>query len=140
MIWFAVFHPTAGGWAKVLRQRFCHVSLAGYANDTWVHLDVGRDGVEVNTIYAHDEVNGYLSFLLEYMVLVKVGHVDRPGKQFFRPMTCVSFVKHALGLRSGALLPDGLFRSLSLEHEVLDASTQTTGRSPDPAGAHSRPA
>ncbi len=125
MIWHVVFHPGKSLWSK----RFRHVSLAGFSNDTWLHLDLSRDGVAATPIYAHDEVEDYLTLLLAYYTVVRFGPVAGRSRSFFRPMTCVSFVKHTLGVRSGALRPDGLFRDLVQDYgaRVLNESGETSG-------------
>lgn len=109
LIWHVVFHPGRRWWSR----QFCHVSLAGYSNDTWLHLDVQRGGVNVASIYHHDEVKDYLTYLLAHHTVVRFGPTqERVSRCFFSPLTCVSFVKHVLRCRSSALRPDSLFRDL----------------------------
>lgn len=116
LIWHVIFHREKRWWGK----RFSHVSLAGYSNDTWLHLDLHLYGVSVASIYHHDEVDAYLQFLLANYTVVRFGPSICQSRSFFKPMTCVAFVKHVLGLRSGALRPDTLFRDLVRNHEVLN--------------------
>lgn len=118
VIWHVVFHPGSLLWSR----NFRHVSLAGYSNETWLHLDLNRTGVSVSPIYHYQEVNDYLSYLAAYYTLVKWGPAE-VAPHFLAPMNCVSFVKHALGVRSGALLPDGLFQILTRKYkcEVINA-------------------
>ncbi|MFY0633675.1 MAG: hypothetical protein JXQ91_07680 [Vannielia sp.] len=119
VIWHVVFHP-----GPCIYGRFMHVGLAGYWDDTWLHLDLHRLGVHVNMIHRHDEVQDYLATLLGNYTVVRFGPArDRPGG-FFRPLTCVSFVKQTLGIRCGALRPDGLLRDLlrDFNAEMLNAS------------------
>jgi len=117
MIWHVVFHPGPCLWGK-----YRHVSLAGYSNETWVHLDLSIYGAHIAAIYAHDEVNDYLTFLLAHYTVLRFGSANGAKSHFLRPMTCVSFVKHVLGLRSGALRPDGLLRFLisNCDVEILN--------------------
>lgn len=137
MIWHVIFHPKEKRhwWA----HRFSHVSLAGYHNETWTQLDLGRGGVDVRCFYAHDEVHGYLAYLTGHHTVVRFGEALGPGKFFWRPMTCVSFVKHTLGVRSRALRPDGLFTSLIRDNNaVIVNETQGStgnGRTESPARA-----
>lgn len=127
VIWHVIFHPREKGdwWAR----RFSHVSLAGWTNETWIHLDLGRSEVDLRAFYAHDDVNDYLSSLLTHYTVVKFGAVDTPGQSFMRPLTCVSFVKHVLGVRSRALLPDQLFRILKSQYgaETLNEGENCRG-------------
>lgn len=114
MIWHVIFHPGKAWYAK----RFSHVSLAGFCNDTWLHLDLTDEGVIASPIYAYDEVEDYLTLLLAHYAVVRFGPSLGQGRHFFAPMTCVSFVKHVLGIRSGALRPDGLFSDLIEKFDV----------------------
>jgi len=129
MIWHVIFHPGKAWYAG----RFSHVSLAGFCNDTWLHLDLTNEGVIASPIYAYDEVEDYLTLLLATYAVVKFGPSAGKSRSFFAPMTCVSFVKHVLGVRSGALRPDGLFRDLidkfdaRLLNEVPKATSGNAG-------------
>jgi len=136
LIWHVVFHPGRRFWSR----RFCHVSLAGYSNDTWLHLDLQRHGVNAAAIYHHDEVQKYLEFLLTYYTVVKFGpSIPQPSRSFFGPMTCVSFVKHMLRLRSSALRPDTLFRDLlRIEGtEIVNEDAETQGARGNPGAKSS---
>jgi len=110
MIWFVVFHPKERRhwWAK----KFSHVSLSGFSNETWTNVDLGRTGVDIRVFYARDEVHDYLTYLTGHHTVLRFGKAIEPGRCFLSPMTCVGFVKHTLGVRSRALLPDQLFESL----------------------------
>lgn len=117
MIWYVIFHPKEKRhwWAR----RFCHVSLAGFSNETWTQVDLGRAGVDVRVFYAHDEVRDYLSYLTAHHTVVRFGQSLGPGSCFWSPMTCVGFVKHTLGIRARALRPDGLFTILSRDNNSV---------------------
>lgn len=133
MIWFVIFHPAQGEWWT---RKFRHVSLAGYANETWLHIDVQRKGVGVAAIYSHDEVTDFLSFLLAHYTVVKFGPALGNSRHFLQPMSCVSFVKHTLGVRSGALRPDGLFRTLVQNYgSEVQGETQRSNRDDKPETA-----
>lgn len=126
MNWHVVFHPREKKhwWAK----RFSHVSLAGFENNTWVHLDLGRATVDVQAFYAQQEVEDYLSYLTAYHTVVQFGQAKGDGFGFWRPMTCVSFVKHTLGIKSCALRPDGLFEILTVGNnsvKIYDAQSSS---------------
>ncbi len=125
VIWHACFHPEKRWWGGV----YSHVSLAGKAEDTWIHLDFHNLGVSVTTIYRYDEVQDYLTFLLASYAVVRVGVAQPTGRQFLRPMTCVGFVKHLLGLQCGAVRPDSLFRHLLRDKGGvwLNEKLETTG-------------
>ncbi len=112
ILWYALFLREKKWWSG----KYSHVSLAGYADETWIMLDLHRSGVSVGVIHRHDEVIDFLSYAQAYHDIVKFGFVEARKSRFLRPMTCVSFVKHALGVRSGALRPDALFTSLIRDH------------------------
>lgn len=115
VIWYAVFAPKKKHhwWAR----KFGHVSLLAYSNDTWTHIDLHRHRVDVRTFYAHDEVRDGLSFLLHYNTILKVGPA-KDVSHFYMPLTCVTFVKHTLGIPSRALRPDALYRTLVHDHNA----------------------
>jgi hypothetical protein len=117
MIWFVVFHPKEEHqwWAR----DFGHVSLSGFENETWLHLDLGRPGVNVRTLFTHDDKMDYLSFLTAHHSVLQFGEARSKSHGFMRPMTCVSFVKHTLGVRSCALFPDQLFHILIRDHNAV---------------------
>lgn len=125
LIWHVVFHPGKSAWGRKYR----HVSLAGYSNDTWLHLDLNNIGVCVANIYHHDEVRDYLSYLLTYYTVLRFGPTLGKSRSFWMPMNCVSFTKHVLGVRSSALRPDGLASTLIHKYgsEVLNESQSTSG-------------
>lgn len=129
IIWHVVFHPGPCLWG-----RFKHVGLAGYWDDTWLHLDLHRGGVQTALIHRHDEVQDYLITLLGNYTVVRFGPAREGGRCFGRPMTCVSFVKHTLGIRSGTLRPDGLLRDLlrDFDAEMLN-ETEHGGANPGAA-------
>jgi len=113
IIWHVCFHDNARWWGQQ-----SHVSLAGYSGETWLHLDLQRGGVSCALIYAHDDVGQYLDFLLENYAVLRFGPCRGRSRSFFAPLTCVSFVKHVLGVRSGALRPSALYRDLVGEYRA----------------------
>lgn len=134
LIWHVIFHP-----GRLWGGKYRHVSLAGYADTTWINLDLHRGGVAMSLIYRHDEVHDYLTFLNAHYTIIKFGPArsSRMG-QFGRPLTCVGFAKHLLGFKSGALRPDGLLRDLT-----RDRDAELINEAQDPirnSGAESSPA
>lgn len=135
MIWHVIFHPGPSWWSREFR----HVSLAGYSNDTWLHLDLGNHGVTAAPIFAFEEVQDYLTLLLAHYTVLRFGPPLSERRHLLRPMTCVTFVKHVLGIRSGALRPDGLFRDLvqNYDAQVLNESRKApSGNTGTEATAH----
>ena len=88
LIWHVIFHPERRWWSG----KHSHVSLAGFANDTWLHIDLQRAGLSVASIYHFDEVENFLTFLLSHYTVVRFGPSIDEKRHFLRPMTCVAFV------------------------------------------------
>jgi hypothetical protein len=126
MIWFVAFHPRQPHhwWART----YGHVSLMGHERETWLHLDLGRDGVETSIFHQYDEVQDFLSYMTAYHTIVRAPELPKARAHFLRPLTCVAMVKHTLGLPSCALLPDQLFTTLTLKYsaEVMNATVPAT--------------
>ena len=112
--WFIVFHPvSATTWLNRLPLRFRHVSAFAYvhAAGCWLLYDV--QFWATRHIVLPDNA-GALDFLAGFTEGCTVLHMKRAGPShlWFRAgFWCVPAIKHLLGLRSGALLPSGLFRS-----------------------------
>lgn len=109
-------------WAR----RYSHVTMFFYGGDTWVHIDIERRGVQIEVHYAHEQVQDFLSRVLHYALVVKLP--QRVRSHFLEPMTCVSFIKHAFGIRSCALFPDGLLRTLRKNPDVEILNEEPEGR------------
>ena len=147
VIWHVCFHDEPRWWGKR-----SHVHLAGYADGTWLHLDLQKKGFCAGMIYAHDDVGRYLDFLLENYAVLRFGPCRGRSAAYLGPMTCVGFVKHVLGVRSGALRPWGLSRDLvrvygaewlndpeSSRSHTGAAAADGSGSDPEPAGNANRP-
>lgn len=113
IVWHACFHDDKKWWGR----KYSHVSLAGYAEDTWLHLDLHRTGVSMAAIFKYQEVEDFRQHLLKNFAVVRVGITETPSFSFAGPMTCVGFAKHVLGVRSCALRPDALFRCLIRDYD-----------------------
>ena len=118
-LWHVLFHrPPKRRWYA---REFSHVSIAFRQNETWVHLDLHASGFRPGVYFTFDEVQDFLAHACATTTIVRLQHVPIRS-HFLRPMSCVSFVKHVMGLRSRALLPDTLFRDLVENHggEVIN--------------------
>lgn len=135
MIWYVVFHPKRPEhwWAR----RFGHVSLMGYERETWVHVDLGRHGVQTEIFHTYDDVTEFLSYMLHYHTVVRAPVCSAPRFHFARPLTCVAMVKHTIGLPSRALLPDGLFRTLTRDFNAEIANENPESPKGNGGTAHS---
>ncbi len=125
VVWHVIFHRREKHqwWAR----RYGHVSVVGFVNETWMHLDLNRSGFIAEAFFSYDERQEFLSKCLCYSDVVRVPVLSESRSHFMRPMTCVSFVKQVLGLRSRALLPDQLFDTLTQNHgaEWLNEQTES---------------
>lgn len=116
VIWHVLFYPKkpAHFWAR----KYGHVGLAGWCDETWVHLELTRGRFDVQTYYRHDEVEDFLSQCLTYTDMLRMPDVGKPISHFGRPMTCTALVRHTLGIRERALLPDRLFGILRENYDA----------------------
>ena len=117
-------------WAR----RYGHISTFWHEKDTWVHLNAEHLGFEAGVFHEHDEVEDFLTYMFAHTLVVR--HEVLLRSHFFWPMTCVSITKHAFGIESRALFPDGLLRTLrkSRHAEILNEIQEGQGN----AGAGSR--
>lgn len=115
IVWYVCFHHGKCLWGR----RFRHVSLVGFHDGTWIDIDLHRRGASIATFFRHDEVEEYRRTVLSTTTLVYFGPPQNPTmRSFLRPLTCVAFVKHTLGIKCGALRPDTLFRNLKRDFDV----------------------
>lgn len=137
VIWYVAFSPKkkTHWWSR----KFGHVSVFGWTNETWIGLDLQRNEVDVRAFFTHDDTSDYISYMLTHFTVLKFGYALPVSKTFFQPMTCVSFVKHVLGVNSCALLPDSLFRILLRKYdaEIIDAAQSPPGDGSTEANADS---
>lgn len=114
-VWFVVFHTHAATpWLDRLPiGRFKHVSAFAYVHGGkgWLICDVQLEAFRQIFLPDSPAALDYLATMTEGCAVL---HMRRQGasKVWFRfGFWCVPAIKHLLGLRSGALLPDALFRS-----------------------------
>lgn len=115
--WLIVFHPHSTWWVERLCPgRWKHVSAVGFVPEAnaWVALswELGRMRVcvvpDVNFL---DWFGGWCGEGVG-VLRVEAPTFDRGGWRPRLGLFCASMVAHVLGLRRGALWPDGLWRSL----------------------------
>ncbi len=122
--WLVAFHEAAGTpWVNWVPGRFKHVSMVAYFRDarSWVVYDPALVGTRV-VLYADtdaglNELGLWLDDALVVRMPARTQDVALMRTQGGAPLGlgrvgfwCVPAVRHALGLRSRALLPDGLLR------------------------------
>lgn len=111
--WLVFFWPSSKmPWLdRLLPGRFKHVSAAGYVAETatWLFVNPQRGRTIVEAIPDGDEAFRLNGWCDRAEVIVMPRGFDL-GYRFRGPFSCVSVVAALLGLRSGALRPDGLYR------------------------------
>lgn len=140
--WLVLFHTTSTPWVDFLVPgKFKHVSALGYvpATETWVSYSYECARTRISLVRGGEDFDRWFAAAAHDAAVLRV-----PSPPFnearWRPrlgLTCVSAVKHLLGLRSGALLPDGLWRHLAasgaeiVQHEHLSSEGRSPRRDPD---------
>lgn len=115
--WMVIFHRRSTRWVEAICPgRFKHVSLAGFVPEAkgWVVLSWELARVRVGIVKDGD----FETWLPEWAglgggcLLAKAPDFDTGPYRPRLGLVCVSMACHVLGLRGGALLPDGLWRLL----------------------------
>jgi hypothetical protein len=110
--WFIVFSPDCRHWlTRWLPGRFKHVYAVGWCREARVFtvIDYAFTGVTVFVLPGSNDGDGWLAEITAGCgVLEMPVRAARPRVQPFA--LCTTFVKHLVGLRSGALRPDALWR------------------------------
>lgn len=148
--WIVIFHRDAARWIETICPgRFKHVSMAGFIPETksWVVLSWGVAVMRVGIV--RDE--NFEHWLPEWAgsgggCLLARSPDNDSGSWWPRFGLCVPMVCHVLGIRSGALLPDTLWRLLLANGaEVIVDGTPESARADGPgenptASGRARPA
>jgi hypothetical protein len=147
-----IFHRNSTRWVEaVCPGRFKHVSMAGFVPETksWVVLSWELARLRTGIVMDAD----FVAWLPEWAgpsggcLLVRSPDFDIGSWRPRLGLVCVSMACHVLGLRGGALLPDGLWRLLLANGaqivadgtENRDPRTDRVGEGPA-AGRRARPA
>jgi hypothetical protein len=134
--WLLVFETKCDWrWRRLIPGKFKHVFAVGYvaAIETWIVYSVERDGTKVGAFRPGADFNSWLGSVIPHagVLRIKTQHAARRMPWF--SFWCVPAVKHLLGLRSGALWPDQLWRyCLANGAEIVvdaDAGTGSGDRS-----------
>lgn len=100
-------------WSRFLRPGFRHCCAASFYSDLglWVYFNPTRRGTVIQ-IFTPDEFGPRFQGLINEsaaIVRVRSQHCRRSASAAF---FCVGAIKALLGIRSGALVPMGLYRDL----------------------------
>lgn len=132
--WLLIFE-TKCDWrfARLIPGRFKHVFTVGYCADidTWMVYSVERDGTKIGAWRPGDDFERWLSGVVPHAGVLRVEAAGTATRMPWFTFWCVPAVKHLLGLRSGALWPDQLWRyCLANGAEIVvdaDAAAQHSG-------------
>lgn len=119
--WFLIFDPECDtAWVRRwVRQKYLHVSAIGWLEwaQAWVIYDVSLGSTKIEVWPASDpKLVPLFDRIEEKCVTVLVRpRGERGGYGWRWGFWCVPAMKHLLGIRCGALLPDGLLRHLLAE-------------------------
>lgn len=128
--WFVVFDPVAANpWVqRLVPGRFKHVRACAFVPvlRLWLFYDVALANTLVLALPDGEEAERYIATFTagcEQIAMVP----RRYGRPRLLPFTCVSAVKHLIGLNSGALRPDALYRDCLAAGGTLLAQRYTAG-------------
>lgn len=132
--WFVVFRERSVSriLGALTPGRRKHVSAFGYCPGVklWLVYDVQWSGTRI-MLMAQSEVLAWVGDA-EMVKIARIGH--RMGLSSRFAFTCVSAVKHLIGLRCVAATPDALYRHILRN----GGTTISDARHPAPAAARSR--
>lgn len=136
--WTVAFHRTSPyWWVRLLAVgRYKHVSAFSYVPQCsmWVYFDVTLAGTKLILLPDSEAATLWIAERTHDADLVQVKSGSRRHPPI-APFYCVSALKSLIGLRSSALLPDGLFRDcVANGAEILDGTSRSQSR-PDGCGA-----
>lgn len=119
--WTLCFDETGGHWlSRWIPGRFKHVRAFGFVpvQDIWIFYDVTLKGTVLRAARFNTAAAGrLLSAWSANSQLVSIEPVAQ-SRRFPCGFWCVTAIKHLIGLRSGALRPDALWRDC-LEHGAV---------------------
>ena len=110
--WYLVFAPDCRHWlTRLLPGRFKHVYAIGWCPEArvFVVVDYAFEGVSVLVVPGSVEGDGWLAQMTAGCGVLEM-QAQRTPPRVQRFALCTTFVKHLVGLRSGALRPDALWR------------------------------
>jgi hypothetical protein len=114
--WLILFHEQSTPWvSRLCPGRFKHVSALAHVPDAaaWVSLSWELARLRVGLIADRDFERWFAAASADAAVLrMKAPAFDHGPLRLRAGLTCISMVKHLIGLRSGALWPAGLWRDL----------------------------
>jgi hypothetical protein len=126
--WFVVFHPDCvAWWARLIPGRFKHVSAFAWVEGcrVWVFYDVSLAQTKVMVLPEGQAAIDRLALWTAHCSILKVRARARARERIRLVFSCVSAIRHLVGVTGGALRPDALMRDLlrSGAEMVFDGSS-----------------
>lgn len=127
--WTVVFHRSAQNWffSVIAMGHFKHVSAFAWLPDlqVWLVYDVAFRRTRIVVLPDTPESKALLGRVIRGNAIVTMRRRDDALPIFRVGLFCTTAIKHLIGLRSGALRPDALFRScLRNGGELSDDASQ----------------
>lgn len=142
--WTLVFHRVPHNWffSLIAMGHFKHVSAFAWLPDArvWLLYDVGFRRTRIVALPDTPESKALLTQIITGNAIVTMP-VREDALPFWRPgLFCTTGVAHLIGLRSGALRPDALFRScLRNGGQLSDDEDRSSSAGAHPAGGRPQP-
>lgn len=137
--WFVCFSPvTATWWVPFLAAgKYRHVRAFGTIprSKIWLFVDVNAGGLTLRAAPDGPAAEAAISAWIAGCDVLHIARRDAPGLPRWPVFSCVTTIRHLIGLRSGALRPDRLFRDmLAAGAKKLDGqeSTRSSAAAPRP--------
>lgn len=127
--WLLVFeHETSWRWLnRLIPGRFKHVWAVGYVpqTDLWIFYDVNFRRTVITAVPDDDNAQAVIDRMTAGKTVLQMPVLEcRPHMIGF---WCVPAMKHLIGLRSGALLPAGLYRHcIAAGAKIISDDTRRT--------------
>ena len=114
--WTIVFHRKAENWffSAIALGRFKHVSAFAWLPELgiWVFYDVGFRRTRLMHMADGVHAHAAIAAVVEGNEVLTVDVADASLPLMRAGLFCTTAIKHLIGLRSGALRPDALYRHL----------------------------
>lgn len=131
--WTVVFHRRAENWffSLIALGHFKHVSALAWIPELsqWWVYDVGFRRTRLSVMEDGQGAQDQIAAIVAGNATITIDVRDDELPWMRLGMFCTSAVAHLIGIRSGALRPDSLYRLLALKGGVVrdDESRKTSG-------------
>lgn len=112
-LWVLAFYRTSKMWWAPFIGRFKHVSACAYlpVDKLWIFYEVSTLPTSIIVLRDGEHLDLYARFIRDADLITIRRRPDTPMRMRRRlALTCVTAIRDLIGLDSGALLVDGLWR------------------------------